>query len=126
MPWKETCPVRERVIFVSDYLEGRASMTALWKHYGVSRRIAYKWVSRFEKEGVEGLKDRSRAPHHRPHRVSPEIIELLVRAKKAHPCWGPKKLVVWLATKHPEKTFPAPSTTWPMPRNRAMTAPQLV
>lgn len=110
MPWKETCPMRERVILVSDYLEGRASMSALCKHYGVSRRVAYKWVSRFEAEGVEGLKDRSRAPRHRPHRISPEIVELLVQAKKAHPCWGPKKLVVWLATKHPEKKFPAPST----------------
>ncbi len=71
MPWRETCPVRERVILVSDYLEGRASMSALCKHHGVSRRVAYKWVSRFKAEGVLGLKDRSRAPHHRPNRVGP-------------------------------------------------------
>ncbi len=42
MPWRKTCPVRERMMLVSEYLEGRAPMSVLCKHYGVSRRVAYK------------------------------------------------------------------------------------
>ena len=110
MPWNETCCVSERMKLVADYLEGRASMSALCMHYGVSRRVAYKWVARFREEGVDGLKDRSRAPNHSPHKLSADMVNALVKAKKQHPCWGPKKIVAWLETKEPSRQWPAPST----------------
>lgn len=124
MPWKETCPVTERVKLVSAYIEGRATMSELCRHYKVSRRVAYKWVARYRSEGIEGLKDRSRAPHHVPHRIGADIVELLVAAKRAHPCWGPKKLLSWLATQHPDKSFPAVSTAGDWLKKYGMVEPR--
>ncbi len=40
----------------------------------------YKWTERLQEEGRRGLCDRSRAPHHGPHRINPELAEPLCLA----------------------------------------------
>jgi transposase InsO family protein len=80
--------------------------------YGVSRRVGYKWLARFEEEGRQGLRDRSRAPHHCPHRIRPELAELLCAFRRAHPFWGARKLLRILSQRHRDiRDWPAPSTT---------------
>ncbi len=51
MPWLETVPVEERLQFIQDALSDRFTMSELCEQYGVSRRIGYKWLSRYEEEG---------------------------------------------------------------------------
>ncbi|MGH2609924.1 MAG: helix-turn-helix domain-containing protein, partial [Tepidiformaceae bacterium] len=58
-----------------------------------SRKTGYKWLERFDAEGVVGLEDRSRAPHSCPHRMPDEIRDALLAARRLHPTWGPKKLL---------------------------------
>jgi transposase InsO family protein len=101
----------ERLHFVRDALSDRFTMSELCARYGVSRRIGYKWLARYDAEGRRGLVDRSRAPHHCPHKVASRIAELLVTERTAHPYWGARKLLKVLATRHPRiQTWPAPST----------------
>jgi transposase InsO family protein len=38
------------------------------------------------------------------------VVELLANARKAHPFWGARKLIRWLARRHPHLSLPAPST----------------
>lgn len=71
MPWKETVIVREREAFVMRCLENDESMAQLCREQGISRRVGYKWLSRYRQKGVEGLKDRSKAPHAHPNRGRP-------------------------------------------------------
>ena len=55
------------------------------KEYGTKRQRVKFWVQRYEKEGIEGLKDKSKAPHHIPHKTSKEIekkIKEIAKAKK--------------------------------------------
>jgi len=111
MPWLETAPVDERIRFIQDALSDRFTMSELCARYGVSRRIGYKWLARYEEEGRRGLLDRSRAPHHCPHRIEGELAELLCALRREHPLWGARKLLRILATRHPGVTgWPAPST----------------
>ncbi|MFE7161494.1 helix-turn-helix domain-containing protein [Streptomyces sp. NPDC057636] len=42
-------------------------LVATCRHYGISRPCYYTWLRRYEAEGLDGLKDRSSAPHHTPH-----------------------------------------------------------
>jgi putative transposase len=65
--------MEQRLQFVADALSDRYTMSELCARYGVSRRIGYKWVTRFNEEGRRGLEDRSRAPHHCPHAISGEL-----------------------------------------------------
>ena len=36
------------------------NFSALCREYGISRQIGYKWMERYEAEGVRGMADRSR------------------------------------------------------------------
>lgn len=71
MPWKESDTMDQRLQFVHDALSERFTFTELCARYGVSRRIAYKWLARFEEDGTRGLTDRSRRPHACPTQPGP-------------------------------------------------------
>ena len=102
MPWMETAPVEQRERFIADHRAGHLTMTELCRRYGISRKTGYKWLRRHAEEGRPGLKDRSHAPHHCPHRLEPAIAELILRARRRHPDWGPRKLLTWLGVPSPE------------------------
>src|SRR5207248_11041204 len=51
----------------------------------------------------------SRAPIVIPHRTPPEVVELILAERRAHPTWGAKKLKTTLE-KRLERPFPAVST----------------
>ena len=61
MPWKETCPMNERVKFIGLWLQDESSLAALCRDFGISRKTGYKWVERFTAEDLHGLENRSRA-----------------------------------------------------------------
>src|SRR5215207_2295682 len=111
MPWTESGPMEERLQFVRDALRDRFTMSELCARYGVSRRVGYKWLARYEAEGRAGLADRSHVPHHCPHKIRPSLAELLIAARVAHPHWGARKLLAVLARQHPRmQHWPAAST----------------
>src|SRR5688572_2649708 len=110
MPWLETRPMDQRERFIDDERLGLYSMTELCARYGVSRKTGYKWLARYEEDGRRGLEDRSRAPHRCPHRIAPAVARVLVAARRAHPSWGPRKLLDWLEPQHAAVAFPAAST----------------
>ena len=110
MPWKETCPMEQRVEMVGDWLQDEASITELSKIYGVSRATIYKWLKRFKAEGPEGFREHSRAPHQHPNAVPAEIVRLLVSARLSHQRWGPKKIQKWLRERYPDEEWPSLST----------------
>lgn len=111
MPWNETSPMDQRERFIADVRAGLYSMTELCERYGISRTSGYKWVARADEGGRQALADRSRAPHHCPHRIPATLAELLCATRRAHPLWGPKKLLQYLAPRHRRvTTWPAIST----------------
>lgn len=101
----------ERLRFVRDAQRDRFTMTELCARYGVSRRIGYKWIARYEAEGQRGLADRTHVPHHFPHKIQAALEELLIAERIAHPHWGARKLLAVLARRHGRtKHWPAAST----------------
>lgn len=101
----------ERLRFVRDALRDRFTMRELCARYGVSRRIGYKWLARYDAEGRTGLADRSHVPHHCPHKIPPAMEELLITERLAHPYWGARKLLAVLTRRHSRiGSWPAAST----------------
>jgi len=107
LPWKETCAMKERLQMISLYKTGKYTVTELANHFGVSRKTAHKWLGRFANEGISGLNERSRAPHRCPRATPAEVALAVVRAKQAHPTWGPAKLAPC-----PDEA-PEIATAWP-------------
>ncbi len=113
MPWHETSPMEERVELVREYESGLFTMTELAAQYGISRKTGYKWLERYEAEGVLGLLNRSRRPHESPQATDPDLLATLLQLRRRHPQWGPKKLLT-VASRHD------PAAAWPCAATVAM------
>src|SRR5436309_8580665 len=110
MGWKETCAVEERMRFVVAVENQEEPFAAICRRFGVSRRVGYKWLARFEEEGPAGLLDRSRAPLHHPQAIADSIAERCLAARRAHPTWGPVKVRAYLERRAPTTDWAAAST----------------
>jgi len=97
---------------VVAHRSGLYSMTELCAAFGVSRRVGYKWLARYEANGPAGLVDRSRAPRQSPQRMDEAMEARLLAAREKHPAWGPRKILPWLARRDPDlaEVLPAAST----------------
>ena len=67
-------------------------------------------MGRYNEDGAAALEDRSRAPLSHPSRIDPVVLEALVQARRAHPHWGARKILAWLARKQPAFPLPVAST----------------
>lgn len=110
MPWKAVSSMDQKNQFIKDVLKDDVAFANLCRAYEISRKTGYKWLSRYEEAGKQGLLDLSRAPKNSPQRVSKEIRKLLTDSRKLHPCWGPIKIISWLKQKNPKLLLPCAST----------------
>lgn len=124
MPWLETDPVDQRSRFIDAHRAGGFTMTELCERFQISRRIGYKWLARYDAEGRPGLRDRSRAPRHCPHRVSEEVAQLLCAARRKHRDWGPEKLIDWLRPRYRGIDWPALSTAGDVLKRAGLVKPR--
>lgn len=85
--------MKERMQLISMFETGKYTVTELAEQFGVSRKTAHKWLGRFGAKGISGLDELSRAPLRYPSATPPEVVLALIKAKQAHPTWGPAKLL---------------------------------
>lgn len=121
MPWKETCVMEERMRFVLAAKEEGAVMSQVCAEFGISRQAGYERLRRYEAEGVEGLKDRSRAPHHHGQSREAELVDDVL-ALREHYGWGAKKLRHKLGELRPDIELPSASTIGDWLAKRGLTA----
>jgi transposase len=76
-------------------LEVRAGVpvTEVAERYGVSRQSVHAWLRRYRDEGPSGLADRSHKVHAHPWQIPAEVESAVCELRRAHPKWGPKRLV---------------------------------
>ncbi|MFV2045695.1 MAG: helix-turn-helix domain-containing protein, partial [Anaerolineales bacterium] len=110
MPWKGVTVSEQRQRFLEDYQLNYYSVTELAERFGISRKTAYKWVNRFKRHGQVGFHEHSRRPHSCPWQTDAAIVEELVKFRKAHPRWGPRKLLDLMQRRDPGRQLPAEST----------------
>jgi transposase InsO family protein len=99
---------RER--FLEDFWLNYYSLSELAERFNISRKTAYKWIDRFEQYGKQGYHELSRRPSYCPWQTDSGIAEELIGLRKAHPSWGPRKLLDLLQRRQPRWELPAPST----------------
>jgi transposase InsO family protein len=79
MAWKVTAmDVRMAAALAS----GIDDVAGYCRAQNISRQTYYKWKRRFELEGLDGLRDRSRRPHSIPIATPVEVEETIVRIRK--------------------------------------------
>jgi transposase InsO family protein len=100
----------QRQRFLEDYQLNYYPVTELAERFSISRKTAYKWIDRFEEHGQNGFHEQSRRPHGCPWQTDPAIVQELVELRKAHPHWGPRKLLDLMHRRHRQWELPAVST----------------
>lgn len=124
MPWTYTHPMLERAAFIDAHQRGLYSTAELARRFGISRKTAYKWLARYREGGPEALADRSHAVQAHPHQTPPEIEALLIEARRRHPSWGARKLLLYLQRRHPDMQLPAASTVGVILKRHGLVEPR--
>ena len=102
--------MEEKARFVLEYEQDVYTMAELCQRYGIARETGYVWLRRYEQTGLEGLRERSRAPHQPANQTSAEIEKGVLELRQAHMRWGPRKLKRVLERDQPGRRWPAAST----------------
>ncbi|HWR67373.1 MAG TPA: IS481 family transposase [Bellilinea sp.] len=92
MPWKENTTMSQKQGFILQAKGENRNISALCREYGISRKTGYKWLKREAEDGVEGLVEHSRKPHHSPNQTQEHIEERVLAVRKEHPAWGGRKI----------------------------------
>jgi transposase InsO family protein len=121
MAWKGRTELEERKVFIEDWQLAEGSFAELCRKYGISRQTGYKWVDRFEVQGLTGLEELSRAPHASPQIMSQEVRTRIVALREQHPRWGPRKLRAWLSHHDGDVLWPATSSVGALLRREGLT-----
>jgi transposase InsO family protein len=98
MAWRAMDVREQRVRFVVAASRGEHRLSRLCVEFGISRPTGYKWMNRYRQEGVAGLAEQSRRPHHSPAQTASLVEERIVALRQQRPDWGARKLAVLLAT----------------------------
>jgi transposase InsO family protein len=106
MPFQGKEEAREELCRLA--LQAGANRRQLCRRHKVQPRILYKWLDRYRQEGVGGLSDRSRCPHHSPGKTGPEMEAAVLAVRRENPVWGGRKIVASLARQG--LSPPSPST----------------
>ncbi|WP_075200784.1 helix-turn-helix domain-containing protein [Leucobacter celer] len=69
-----------RHILVQRVLSGRP-VAHVAKEMGISRQCAHRWIGRYRRDGLSGLRDRSSRPRHSPGRITAQLTEHVLRIR---------------------------------------------
>lgn len=94
--------VFSRQLLVKRVLVDGWPVATVAEQLGISRATGYKWVRRYQADGLAGLEDRSSRPHRSPRRSSAAVSAAIIRAR-ARRRYGPARLAP--ITGHPRSTI---------------------
>ncbi|MGH9009458.1 MAG: IS481 family transposase, partial [Acidimicrobiia bacterium] len=89
----ELSVMEQRYQAVLEVLVHGATVTEVARRYGVSRASVHAWIRRYQTGSIAALADRSHRPDHHPRQLAADIEAVLCEMRRAHPRWGPRRLV---------------------------------
>ena len=92
MPFQTRTIMTSREEYVKQATKDNSNKSELCKRFGISRTTGYKWLRRFESDGVNGLRDKSKRPRLSPGKTPREIENLVLMLRDKHPAWGAMKI----------------------------------
>ena len=81
----------------AEEVTGNVAMTC--RYYGITRQSFYLWKRRYEEQGPEGLRDRSRRPKVSPNATHVDVVGKIIYLRQSYH-FGPAKISMYLARYH--------------------------
>ncbi|WP_412517448.1 IS481 family transposase [Actinomadura madurae] len=88
---------RLAVIRHVEEVTGNVAMTC--RYFGISRQAYYIWYRRYQAEGVEDLRTRSKRPHTSPNATHVEVVGKIIYLRQNYH-FGPEKIAMYLKRYH--------------------------
>ncbi|WP_328996137.1 helix-turn-helix domain-containing protein [Kribbella sp. NBC_01245] len=88
---------RLAVLHHVEEVSGNVAMTC--RYYRISSQTYYAWLRRYETEGTDGLRDRSRRPRSSPNATRAEVVEKIIHLRSNYH-FGPQKIAMYLKRYH--------------------------
>jgi hypothetical protein len=87
--------VRRRLAIIHHAEEVTGNVAITCRYFGISRPTYYTWLRRYEKEGVDALRDLSRRPRTSPNATHVDVVgKILYLRQNYH--FGPGKIAMYL------------------------------
>ena len=110
MPFYEVSVMDQKREFVEFASREGANVRELCRRFRISPTTGYKWLERYQSEGVAGLIERSRRPHSSPQRTASAVeAKVLPIRDDSNDVWGGRK-IKGVMEKAGEFDIPAAST----------------
>lgn len=92
--FRETTFQQRKCLF--ELIEETGNVSKACKRMKISRGTYYYWKERYEKDGIEGIREpKSHSPHNH-YTIDPLIEKRIVNLKRQHPNWGKKRIAQWI------------------------------
>lgn len=92
--YRSTTFQQRRYLF--ELVEQMGSVSEACRLAKVSRKTYYHWKPRYEKEGVEGLREPKSHAVHNPKTIDPQIERRIIELRREHTNWGKKRIAQWI------------------------------
>jgi hypothetical protein len=80
-----------------EYYEKVKDVTKTCRYFGISRTTFYKWLKRYQKDGLKGLLDRPKTPLRKRAPTVRKKYELdIIRIRNNNPTWSKEKIAIYL------------------------------
>jgi transposase InsO family protein len=106
MPWRSKSVKELREDFINHVIEF-GNISASCRHFGITRRTGYKWLSRHRSK--DSLENQSRKPKRHSNQTDHATEALILSVRGENPAWGGRKIHDYLSNKG-EKSLPCPRT----------------
>jgi transposase len=104
--------VEQRYRAVLEVLDEGASVTDVARRYGIARQTVHEWLRRYANHGgLGGLVDKSSRPETCPHQMPPQVEARVLWIRRAHPAWGPSR-IVWQLEREGRGPLPGRSSVY--------------
>lgn len=110
MPWKDDSVEDQKLRFIADAQHPDACFSSVCQAYGISRVTGYKWLRRYQEEGLKGLDERSRARHHQPVEWDEDIRAEALKIRRTKGRWGGRKIYNLMKRRNPKRRLPGHAT----------------
>jgi transposase len=75
------------------------NVSATCRYFGITRQAYYTWRRRYEEQGLNGLRERSRRPRSSPNATKADVVGKIVYLRQ-HYHFGPHKIAMYLKRYH--------------------------
>jgi transposase InsO family protein len=91
--------VRRRLAIIRHVEEVTGNVALTCRYFGISRQAYYTWYRRYEADGVDGLRDRSKRPLVSPRATHVEVVGKIIYLRQ-HYHFGPARIAMYLRRYH--------------------------